>query len=60
MKVKAIIKIPAPAIRKPVAKKPNSYHKSKKTYTRKKKHKEINDQQKQRIVQEKQKGNPRT
>lgn len=44
MKVKAIIKIPAPALRKPVAKKPNSYHKSKKTYTRKKKHKESNDQ----------------
>lgn len=40
MKKKIIIKVPVPAIRKPVAKKPNSFHKSKKTYTRKKKHKE--------------------
>lgn len=44
MTKKIIIKIPAPAIRKPVAKKPNSYHKSKVTYSRKKKHKDKNDQ----------------
>lgn len=33
------IKIPAPKIRKPVAKKPNTVMKTKKDYTRKKKHK---------------------
>jgi len=33
------IKIKLPKIRKPVAKKPNSVMKSKKDYTRKKKHK---------------------
>lgn len=33
------IKIPEPKIRKPVAKKPNTVMKTKKDYTRKKKHK---------------------
>ena len=37
------IRIPVPKIRKPVAKKPNTVMKSKKDYTRKKKHKEDNE-----------------
>jgi hypothetical protein len=41
MKKSFKLTIPAPKIRKPVAKKPNSVHKSKKSYDRKKKHKEI-------------------
>jgi len=39
MKKSFKLTIPAPTIRKPVAKKPNSVMKSKKDYTRKKKHK---------------------
>lgn len=39
MKKLSIIKGPGPKIRKPIAKKPNSVHKSKKQYTRKTKHK---------------------
>lgn len=37
-KVRITIKIPAPKIRKPVAKKPNTVMKSKKDYRRKPKH----------------------
>lgn len=39
MKKKNVIKIPVPKIRKPVAKKPNSFMKSKKDYSRKVKYK---------------------
>jgi hypothetical protein len=39
MKKSFKLSIPVPKLRKPVAKKPNSVMKSKKTYTRKKKHK---------------------
>jgi hypothetical protein len=39
MKKLATIKVPVPKVRKPVAQKPNTVMKSKKTYTRKAKHK---------------------
>lgn len=38
------ITVPAPKVRRPVAKKPNTVMKSKKTYTRKKKHNGKNEE----------------
>lgn len=41
MKKSRIVRIPVPKIRRPVARKPNTTMKSKKDFTRKKKHKEV-------------------